>query len=188
MAKHCSATRAHRRRARRQSRLTSRSICHRSPPIAPAGLHKGSIAPRARGWTSKAVPGSPSASRTLVVIAWRPRRQCPTDLMRCRVCGKYDRQERRSVCRAVRPRAPKTAPMRLKTPESSDPVRRRHTSDRASRRYAPAAYDLQPFGGVGYTGSWGSGNYVLGVGRTNDRITDPRRRSEYTDPFSAVPR
>jgi hypothetical protein len=53
---------------------------------------------------------------------------------------------------------------------------------------APTAYDLQPFGGVGYTGSWGSGNYVLGVGRTNDRITDPQRRSEYTDPFSAVPR
>ena len=53
---------------------------------------------------------------------------------------------------------------------------------------APTAYGLQPFGGVGYTGSWGSGNYVLGVGRTNDRITDPRRRSEYTDSFSAVPR
>jgi hypothetical protein len=52
---------------------------------------------------------------------------------------------------------------------------------------APAAYDLQPFGGVGYTGSWGSGNYVLGVGLTQDRITDPRRRSEYSNPFAAVP-
>lgn len=52
---------------------------------------------------------------------------------------------------------------------------------------APAAYDLQPFAGTGYTGSWGSGNYVLGVGLTKDRITDPRRRSEYTNPFAAVP-
>ena len=52
---------------------------------------------------------------------------------------------------------------------------------------APTAYDLEPFGGVGYTGSWGSGNYVLGVGLTKDRITDPRRRSEYTNPFAAVP-
>ena len=52
---------------------------------------------------------------------------------------------------------------------------------------APKAYDLQPFGGVGYTGSWGSGNYVLGIGLTQDRITDPRRRSEFTNPFAAVP-
>jgi Vacuolar protein sorting-associated protein 62 len=52
----------------------------------------------------------------------------------------------------------------------------------------PAAYDLQPFGGTGYTGSWGSGNYILGIGLTQDRITDPRRRSEYTNPFAAVPR
>ena len=47
-------------------------------------------------------------------------------------------------------------------------------------------YDLQPFGGTGYTGSWGSGTYILGVGPTRDRVTDPRRRSEYTDPFAAV--
>ncbi len=52
---------------------------------------------------------------------------------------------------------------------------------------APAAYDLQPFAGIGYTGSWGSGNYILGVGLTNDRITDPRRRSEYSNPFAGVP-
>jgi Vacuolar protein sorting-associated protein 62 len=51
----------------------------------------------------------------------------------------------------------------------------------------PAAYDLQPFAGTGYTGSWGSGTYILGVGPTRDRITDPRRRSEYTNPFAAVP-
>ena len=52
---------------------------------------------------------------------------------------------------------------------------------------APAAYDLQSFAGTGYTGSWGSGNYILGVGLTQDRITDPRRRSEYSNPFAAVP-
>jgi hypothetical protein len=51
----------------------------------------------------------------------------------------------------------------------------------------PTAYDLQPFAGTGFTGSWGSGNYVLGVGLTKDRITDPRRRSEYSNPFAAVP-
>ena len=51
----------------------------------------------------------------------------------------------------------------------------------------PTAYDLQSFGGTGYTGSWGSGNYVLGIGLTKDRITDPRRRAEYSNPFAAVP-
>jgi len=50
------------------------------------------------------------------------------------------------------------------------------------------AYDLESFGGMGYTGSWGSGNYILGIGLTKDRITDPRRRAEYSDPFTAVPR
>ncbi len=54
-------------------------------------------------------------------------------------------------------------------------------------RLTPAAFDLQEFGGVGYIGSWGSGNYVLGVGLTSDRISDPRRRSEYTNPFAATP-
>lgn len=52
----------------------------------------------------------------------------------------------------------------------------------------PPAYDLQAFGGTGYTGSWGSGNYILGIGLTRDRITDPRGRSEYSNPFTAVPR
>jgi hypothetical protein len=51
----------------------------------------------------------------------------------------------------------------------------------------PTAYDLQSFGGAGFTGSWGSGNYILGVGLTKDRITDPRLRSEYTNPFAPVP-
>ncbi|MGZ6639014.1 MAG: hypothetical protein ACXVII_39980 [Solirubrobacteraceae bacterium] len=58
----------------------------------------------------------------------------------------------------------------------------------AGSTVTPAAYDLLPFAGTGYTGSWGSGNYVLGVGLTKDRITDPRRRSEYSNPFAAVPR
>jgi hypothetical protein len=49
------------------------------------------------------------------------------------------------------------------------------------------AYDLAPLGGTGYTGSWGSGNYVLGIGLTKDRIVDPRRRSDYSNPFSVVP-
>ncbi len=50
-----------------------------------------------------------------------------------------------------------------------------------------SAYDLQPLGGAGYTGGWGSGNYILGIGRTKDRISDPRRRSEYTNPFASIP-
>jgi len=52
---------------------------------------------------------------------------------------------------------------------------------------APSAYDLHELGGTGYTGSWGSGNYVLGIGLTKDRISDPRRRSDYSDPFAAIP-
>jgi hypothetical protein len=48
-------------------------------------------------------------------------------------------------------------------------------------------YDLVPLGGTGFTGSWGSGNYVLGLGLTRDRIVDPRRRSDYSNPFTAVP-
>jgi len=52
---------------------------------------------------------------------------------------------------------------------------------------ASSDYDLVPLGGTGFTGSWGSGNYVLGVGLTRDRIVDPRRRSDYSNPFAAVP-
>jgi hypothetical protein len=50
-----------------------------------------------------------------------------------------------------------------------------------------ASYDLQEFGGTPYTGSWGSGTYILGIGRTQDQITDPRRRSEYSNPFTQIP-
>jgi hypothetical protein len=52
---------------------------------------------------------------------------------------------------------------------------------------APSDYDLQALGGTGFTGSWGSGSYVLGIGLTRDRIVDPRRRSDYSNPFAAVP-
>jgi hypothetical protein len=52
---------------------------------------------------------------------------------------------------------------------------------------APPSYDLAELGGAGYSGSWGSGNYILGAGLTKDRITDPRRRAEYTNPFAEVP-
>lgn len=68
------------------------------------------------------------------------------------------------------------------------PTPRVDVADGGGSPLQPAAYDLQPFGGTGYTGSWGSGNYILGIGLTQDRITDPRRRSEYTNPFAAVQR
>jgi hypothetical protein len=67
------------------------------------------------------------------------------------------------------------------------PSPRVDTANGSGPSVAPKAYDLQPFGGVGYSGSWGSGNYVLGIGLTQDRITDPRRRSEYSNPFAPVP-
>jgi hypothetical protein len=51
----------------------------------------------------------------------------------------------------------------------------------------PDNYDLQQLGGTGYTGNWGSGTYLLGVGLTQDRVTDPRRRSDYSNPFTAIP-
>jgi hypothetical protein len=47
----------------------------------------------------------------------------------------------------------------------------------------PSGYDLSEFGGIPYTGGWGSGTYILGVGRTQDQIGDPRRRADYTNPF-----
>jgi hypothetical protein len=55
------------------------------------------------------------------------------------------------------------------------------------RSLGPDDYDLHELGGVGFTGSWGSGTFVLGVGRTRDRIVDPRRRSDYSNPFASVP-
>jgi hypothetical protein len=51
---------------------------------------------------------------------------------------------------------------------------------------SPTQYDLQELGGAAYTGSWSSGNYILGIGRTQDQITDPRRRSDYSNPFTIV--
>jgi hypothetical protein len=67
-------------------------------------------------------------------------------------------------------------------------TRKVDNADGTGTTLAPSAYDLHEFGGTGYTGSWGSGNYVLGIGLTQDRIIDPRRRSEYTDPFAVIPR
>ena len=52
---------------------------------------------------------------------------------------------------------------------------------------APSTYDLHEFGGTGYTGGWGSGTTIAGIGRTSDRVTDPRRRAEYSNPFTVVP-
>jgi hypothetical protein len=54
-------------------------------------------------------------------------------------------------------------------------------------KLAPSGYDLQQLGGKPYAGDWGSGNYILGIGRTSDHVIDPRRRSEYTDPFAIIP-
>jgi hypothetical protein len=51
---------------------------------------------------------------------------------------------------------------------------------------SPSGFDLQQLGGAPYTGDWGSGNYILGIGRTSDHVTDPRRRSEYKNPFDIL--
>src|SRR5437660_3293243 len=44
------------------------------------------------------------------------------------------------------------------------PTPRVDVADGRGAALAPAAYDLQPFAGTGDTGSWGSGNYIPGVG------------------------
>ncbi len=67
------------------------------------------------------------------------------------------------------------------------PTRTRDDASGTGAALAPSAYDLRDFGGTGYTGSWGSGNYILGVGLTKDRIGDPRRRADYTNPFAVIP-
>jgi hypothetical protein len=67
------------------------------------------------------------------------------------------------------------------------PTRTRDDARGTGTALAPSAYDLRDFGGIGYTGSWGSGNYILGVGLTKDRIGDPRRRSDYSNPFTVIP-
>jgi hypothetical protein len=50
----------------------------------------------------------------------------------------------------------------------------------------PAGYDLQEFGGTPFSGNWGSGTYVLRVGLTRDAINDPRRRADYSNPFTVL--
>jgi hypothetical protein len=67
------------------------------------------------------------------------------------------------------------------------PTRTRDDARGTGTALAPSAYDLHDFGGTGYSGSWGSGNYILGVGLTKDRIGDPRRRSDYSNPFAVIP-
>jgi hypothetical protein len=51
----------------------------------------------------------------------------------------------------------------------------------------PDSYDLHELGGARFTGNWGSGTYFLGVGHTHDRVVDPRARSDYSNPFAAIP-
>ena len=79
------------------------------------------------------------------------------------------------VCWTLHGRHCSPAPKRRRRDAAAGPRlgRRRTTSSRSAGRATPA--------------SWGSGNYVLGVGLTKDRITDPRRRSEYSNPFAAIP-
>lgn len=67
------------------------------------------------------------------------------------------------------------------------PVRSLDDARGTGTTLGPSSYDLHELGGTGYTGSFGSGNYVLGLGLTKDRIVDPRRRSDYSNPFAAVP-
>jgi hypothetical protein len=51
----------------------------------------------------------------------------------------------------------------------------------------PSDYELQSLGGTGYSGNWSSGTYVVGIGLTKDRVSDPRLRRDFTNPFAAVP-
>jgi hypothetical protein len=66
------------------------------------------------------------------------------------------------------------------------PTPRVDTATGTGRQLAFSGYDLQEFGGTPYAGSWGSGTYILGIGRTQDQITDPRRRSDYSNPFTIL--
>jgi hypothetical protein len=66
-------------------------------------------------------------------------------------------------------------------------VSQRDDARRDGATLTSSDYELEQLGGTGFTGSWGSGNYVLGVGLTRDRIVDPRLRSDYSNPFAAVP-
>jgi hypothetical protein len=68
------------------------------------------------------------------------------------------------------------------------PTPRIDTATGTGPTVGPSDYDLQEFGGTPYSGNWGSGTYILGVGHTHDQVTDPRRRVEYTDPFTILNR
>ena len=49
----------------------------------------------------------------------------------------------------------------------------------------PSGYDLAQLGGTGYSGGWGSGLTSSAAGR-RDHLTDPRRRSDYKNPFTIL--
>jgi hypothetical protein len=68
------------------------------------------------------------------------------------------------------------------------PTTKEDVADGAGAKLATEVYDLHELGGVPYRGGWGSGSYVVAVGLTRDRVTDPRVRADYTNPFRAVPR
>jgi hypothetical protein len=68
------------------------------------------------------------------------------------------------------------------------PTPRIDTATGTGPTLSPASYDLTEFAGVPYGGDWGSGTYILGIGHTRDHLTDPRRRIEYTDPFTILAR
>jgi hypothetical protein len=67
------------------------------------------------------------------------------------------------------------------------PTTKRDIADGAGPKLDPQLYDLHELGGVAFRGGWGSGNYVLGVGLTRDRVTDPRLRAAYSNPFRELP-
>lgn len=67
------------------------------------------------------------------------------------------------------------------------PTTKRDEADGAGAKLDPELYDLHEFAGAPYRGGWGSGNYVLRVGLTRDRVTDPRVRLDYSSPFRSLP-
>lgn len=66
-------------------------------------------------------------------------------------------------------------------------TRKRDVADGAAAKLDAKSYDLHEFAGAPYRGGWGSGNYVFGIGLTRDRVTDPRTRLDYANPFRSLP-
>lgn len=67
------------------------------------------------------------------------------------------------------------------------PSTKRDDADGAGPKLDPKLYDLHELGGTPYRGGWGSGNYVLRIGLTRDRVIDPRVRLDYSNPFRSLP-